>query len=81
MFSASWFFDLDKRLRDMGLDSDAQTFDEIKQNLSCPKKLSPDEFAGQAIYVNICYLGGWLFTKNSKKNSSKNYGISFLKRF
>ena len=53
MFSADWFFDLDKRLRDMELDSDAQTFDEIKQNLSCPKKFTPDKFAEQALYVNL----------------------------
>ena len=28
-FSAQWFFDLDARLRAAGLDSDAQSFDEI----------------------------------------------------
>lgn len=68
MFSADWFFDLDKRLRDMGLDSDAQTFDEIKQNLSCPKKFSPDEFAEQVIYV---ILAGGFSQKTAKKIHQK----------
>lgn len=76
MFSASWFFDLDKRLRDMGLDSDAQTFDEIKQNLSCPKKLSPNEFAGQAIYV---ILAGGFSQKTAKKIHQKIMEYLFLK--
>lgn len=68
MFSADWFFDLDNRLRDMGLDSDAQTFDEIKQNLSCPKKFSPDEFAEQVIYV---ILAGGFSQKTAKKIHQK----------
>lgn len=68
MFSAEWFFDLDKRLREMGLDSDAQTFDEIKQNLSCSKKLSSDEFAQQAIYV---ILAGGFSQKTAKKIHQK----------
>ncbi len=68
MFSADWFFDLDKRLRDMRLDSDAQTFDEIKQNLSCPKKFSPDEFAEQVIYV---ILAGGFSQKTAKKIHKK----------
>ncbi len=68
MFSANWFFDLDKRLRDMGLDSDAQTFDEIKQNLSCPKKCNPDEFAEQVIYV---ILAGGFSQKTAKKIHQK----------
>ena len=45
MFSASWFENLDAQLRKMGLDSDDKSFDEIKENLSHPKKLSPIEFA------------------------------------
>lgn len=75
MFSADWFFDLDKRLREMGLDSDAQTFDEIKQNLSCPKKLSPDEFAEQVIYV---ILAGGFSQKTAKKIHQKiiNYLVN-----
>ena len=39
IFSASWFFDLESRLREMGLDSDDKSFDEIKTNLSNPKKI------------------------------------------
>ena len=31
-FSRAWFFDLDKALRTAGLDSDAQSFDEILEN-------------------------------------------------
>lgn len=67
MFSAKWFFDLDSRLRELGLDSDAQTFDEIKENLSCPRKLSPDEFASQVIYVILA--GG--FSQKTAKNIHK----------
>ena len=51
MFSKSWFFNLDSRLREMGLDSDDKSFDEIKKILSCPPHLSPDEFASAASYV------------------------------
>ena len=76
MFSADWFFDLDKCLRDMGLDSDAQTFDEIKQNLSCPKKFTPDEFAEQAIYV---ILAGGFSQKTAKKIHRKIMERLFLK--
>ncbi len=36
-FSRNWFFDLDKRLRMYGLDSDAQSFDEILENLRARK--------------------------------------------
>lgn len=76
MFSADWFFDLDKRLRDMELDSDAQTFDEIKQNLSCPKKFTPDKFAEQAIYV---ILAGGFSQKTAKKIHRKIMEHLFLK--
>ena len=51
IFSSSWFFNLESRLREMGLDSDDKSFDEIKENLSNPKKLSPDEFAYTVFYV------------------------------
>ena len=67
MFSANWFFDLDSRLRKMGLDSDAQTFDEIKENLSCRRVLSDDEFAEQVIYVILA--GG--FSQKTAKNIHK----------
>lgn len=78
MFSADWFFDLDERLRKAGLDSDAQSFDEIKQNLSCPKKLSPDEFASQAIYV---ILAGGFSQKTAKKIYQKIINIIVNNQF
>lgn len=64
IFSASWFFDLESRLREMGLDSDDKTFDEIRENLSNPKKLSPDEFANAVAYV---ILAGGFSQKTAKK--------------
>ena len=51
MFSKSWFFNLDSQLREKGLDSDDKSFDEIKNILSCPPYLSPDEFASSVSYV------------------------------
>lgn len=50
-FSRDWFFDLDARLRGAGLDSDAQSFDEILQNLRSRKIYDADAFAGHCIYV------------------------------
>ena len=50
-FSRDWFFDLDARLRGAGLDSDAQSFDEILQNLRARKIYDADAFAGHCIYV------------------------------
>ena len=64
IFSADWFFDLDQQLRKMGLDSDAQSFDEIKNNLSHRKILSPDEFAENCIYV---ILAGGFSQKTAKR--------------
>ena len=64
MFTADWFFDLDRRLREMGLDSDAQSFDEIKENLSHRKVLAPDAFAENCIYV---ILAGGFSQKTAKK--------------
>ena len=64
MFDADWFFDLDARLREMGLDSDAQSFDEIRENLSHRKILSPDAFAENCIYV---ILAGGFSQKTAKK--------------
>ncbi len=61
MFTREWFFDLDRRLRDAGLDSDRSTFDEILKNLQPAaakamagkesRLLTPDEFAHECIYV------------------------------
>lgn len=64
MFSAAWFLDLEKQLRNMGLDSDDKSFDEIKQNLSNPKKLSSDEFASAVFYV---ILAGGFSQKTAKR--------------
>ena len=50
-FSRDWFFDLDTRLRGAGLDSDAQSFDEILQNLRARKIYDADALAGHCIYV------------------------------
>lgn len=64
MFDAIWFFDLESKLRKMGLDSDDKSFDEIREILSNPKQLSPDEFAYSAMYV---VLAGGFSQKTAKK--------------
>lgn len=64
IFSAQWFWALDEELRRQGLDSDAQSFDEIKQNLQKRKICSPDEFAAQCVYV---ILAGGFSQKTAKK--------------
>ena len=64
MFTVDWFFDLDSRLREMGLDSDAQSFDEIRENLSHRRVLAPDAFAENCIYV---ILAGGFSQKTAKK--------------
>lgn len=64
MFTADWFFDLDSRLREMGLDSDAQSFDEIRENLSHRRVLDPDAFAENCVYV---ILAGGFSQKTAKK--------------
>ena len=64
MFTADWFFDLDARLREIGLDSDAQSFDEIKENLSHRRILDADAFAENCIYV---ILAGGFSQKTAKK--------------
>lgn len=64
IFSKSWFFDLETRLREMGLDADDKSFDEIKENLINPKKLSADEFASAVSYV---ILAGGFSQKTAKR--------------
>ena len=64
MFSKSWFENLDARLREMGLDSDDKSFDEIKDILSNPPRFSPDEFASIVSYV---ILAGGFSQKTAKK--------------
>jgi len=68
MFTADWFFSLDETLRDKGMDSDAQSFDEIKANLSQRHICTPDEFAGNAAYV---ILAGGFSQKTAKKIHAK----------
>lgn len=68
MFTADWFFNLDKALRASGMDSDAQSFDEIKQNLSQRKICTPDEFAAQCAYV---ILAGGFSQQTAKKIHAK----------
>jgi hypothetical protein len=63
-FSANWFANLESQIRAMGADSDAQSFDEIKNNLSHPKKFSPIEFADMCAYV---ILAGGFSQKTAKK--------------
>ena len=64
MFDRVWFNNLEKQIRNMGADSDAQSFDEIRENLSHPKKLSPNEFADMCAYV---ILAGGFSQKTAKR--------------
>ena len=64
MFDAGWFFDLEKTLRARGLDSDSKTFDEIREMLATPIRLSPDCFAFESAYV---ILAGGFSQKTAKK--------------
>ncbi|MDR0449074.1 MAG: hypothetical protein LBG89_01265 [Rickettsiales bacterium] len=64
MFDAKWFFDLEKRLIEAGLDSDLDSFAVIKKRLGAAGKFSPDEFARQAAYV---VLAGGFSQKTAKK--------------
>ena len=64
IFSKSWFENLDKTLRQMGLDSDDKSFDEIKEILSNPSHLTPGDFASTVCYV---VLAGGFSQKTAKK--------------
>lgn len=68
MFSAKWFFDLEKKIKDMGADSDAQSFDEIREMLARPRRLAPDAFAEMCAYVILA--GG--FSQKTAKRIHKN---------
>ena len=80
MFSAKWFFDLEKQLRNSGLDSDNQSFDEILNNLQNPKKYTHDEVAFHCAYV---ILAGGFSQQTAKRihekivNLLKTYGNNF----
>lgn len=68
MFDAKWFFDLDARLRAAGLDSDAQSFDQIKDNLMHRHICDADAFAAQCAYV---ILAGGFSQKTAKSIHEK----------
>lgn len=68
MFTADWFFDLEKKIKDLGADSDAQSFDEIREMLSRPRIFSPDAFAEMCAYVILA--GG--FSQKTAKRIHKN---------
>lgn len=64
MFTADWFFELDAQLRQMGLDSDVQSFDEIRTNLMRRHICTPDEFATHCAYV---ILAGGFAQRTAKR--------------
>ena len=67
-FSAEWFFALDEQLRAQGLDSDAQSFDEILENLRVRKIYDADTFATHCAYV---ILAGGFSQQTAKKIHEK----------
>lgn len=67
-FTREWFFELDAQLRAAGLDSDAQSFDEILENLRARKIYNPDEFASHCAYV---ILAGGFSQQTAKKIHEK----------
>lgn len=68
MFTADWFNSLDKTLRELGMDSDAQSFDEIRANLSRRHVCTPEEFATHCAYV---ILAGGFSQQTAKKIHAK----------
>lgn len=68
MFTAEWFFDLEKKIKDLGADSDAQSFDEIREMLANPCTFTADEFATMCAYVILA--GG--FSQKTAKRIHKN---------
>ncbi len=64
MFTAQWFFDLERKIRELGADSDAQSFDEIREMLAHPRRFSADEFATMCAYV---ILAGGFSQKTAKR--------------
>ena len=68
MFSAKWFFDLEKKIKDLGADSDAQSFDEIREMLAHPRRFTPSAFATMCAYV---ILAG-VFSQKTAKRIHKN---------
>ena len=72
MFDKDWFLNLEQEIRNLGADSDAQSFDEIRENLMHPRKLSPDAFADMCNYV---ILAGGFSQKTAKKSTDKLQNI------
>ena len=64
MFTAQWFFDLEKQIKDLGAASDAQSFDEIREMLAKPCRFSPSAFADMCAYV---ILAGGFSQKTAKR--------------
>jgi len=69
------FFDLERQLKNAGLDSDAESFDVIKGRLSHPSRLSFDDFAAAAIYV---ILAGGFSQKTAKTKHAEI--IKYIKK-
>ena len=67
-FSRDWFFSLDSQLRARGLDSDAQSFDEILENMRARKIYDADAFASHCVYV---ILAGGFSQRTAKKIHEK----------
>ena len=67
-FTRESFFALDAQLREMGMDSDAQSFDEIRDNLTHRKIYNADEFASHCAYV---ILAGGFSQQTAKKIHKK----------
>lgn len=64
MFTAGWFFDLEKKIKDLGAASDAQSFDEIREMLSRPRRFTASAFATMCAYV---ILAGGFSQKTAKR--------------
>ncbi len=64
IFTKDWFYNLDSQLREIGLDSDDKSFDEIKDILVNPKRLSSEDFVSSVAYV---ILAAGFSQKTAKK--------------
>ena len=64
MFDAAWFWNLEKQIKDLGAASDAQSFDEIRDNLARPQHFSPSDFADMCAYV---ILAGGFSQRTAKR--------------
>lgn len=73
--SREFFFDLERRLKAAGLDSDSKTFDEIKSELRNRRVLPPDEFAEMCAYV---ILAGGFSQKTAKQKHAEI--VKYLKK-